>query len=208
MPDTLTYIITGTVLGLTAGISPGPLLTLVISETLKRGCKAGVGIALVPLLSDIPIVLASIFILSKIANFHLLLGVLTCIGAVFVAYLGFESFTVRGLNPNIGGNHLTSFGKGVMINILSPYPYLFWGSVGGPLVLKAIGVNPMHGVTFLFTFYLFLVSSKVIVALVVGRSKLLATEKAFKITIRTLGGILFGFAIYLLYEGLQLIGFF
>jgi threonine/homoserine/homoserine lactone efflux protein len=39
---------TAVVFGLSAGLSPGPLLTLVIAETLKRGIAAGIRIAVAP----------------------------------------------------------------------------------------------------------------------------------------------------------------
>jgi len=42
-------------LGLAAGASPGPLLTLVVSSTLARGFGAGLRVALAPVLTDAPI---------------------------------------------------------------------------------------------------------------------------------------------------------
>ena len=40
------YVLLGLTLGLGSGISPGPLLALVISTTLARGFKAGARVAL------------------------------------------------------------------------------------------------------------------------------------------------------------------
>ncbi len=48
----LDYLITGITFGFVAGISPGPLLALVISETIKHNHKEGIKIALSPLLTD------------------------------------------------------------------------------------------------------------------------------------------------------------
>ena len=47
MTEGLTYITTGFILGL-SGLIPGPLLTLVISETLKHGVKEGIKVAASP----------------------------------------------------------------------------------------------------------------------------------------------------------------
>ncbi|MCD6225405.1 MAG: hypothetical protein J7K32_07820 [Deltaproteobacteria bacterium] len=52
----LTFLTAGTILGLSAGLIPGPLLTLVISETLRHNIKAGIKIAVAPLLTDLPII--------------------------------------------------------------------------------------------------------------------------------------------------------
>jgi threonine/homoserine/homoserine lactone efflux protein len=49
-------VTTALVFGLSAGLSPGPLMTLVIAETLKRGIPAGIRIAVAPLITDLPII--------------------------------------------------------------------------------------------------------------------------------------------------------
>lgn len=46
----LYFLTVGTVLGLSAGFAPGPLLALVISETLRHGIPAGVRVALAPII--------------------------------------------------------------------------------------------------------------------------------------------------------------
>ncbi len=76
MSQTITYLTMGAVFGLTAGISPGPLLTLVISETIRHNKTEGVKIAVAPLITDIPIVLLTIFILSKMASSDIVLGIM------------------------------------------------------------------------------------------------------------------------------------
>ena len=60
------YLTIGTVLGLSAGFAPGPLLTLVISETLQHDIKSGIKIALAPIITDLPIIILTLFILSKL----------------------------------------------------------------------------------------------------------------------------------------------
>lgn len=47
------FLSVGAVLGLSSGLSPGPLLALVISETLRHGVKAGVKVALAPIITDL-----------------------------------------------------------------------------------------------------------------------------------------------------------
>lgn len=55
----------GTFFGLTAGISPGPLLTHVITETIKHNRREGIRIAFAPLFTDLPIILVSSFVFSR-----------------------------------------------------------------------------------------------------------------------------------------------
>ena len=68
------YLGKGTLLGLAAGFSPGPLLVLVISETLRHTIKEGIKVSAAPLLTDIPILLVSLFILAGLSKVNVLLA--------------------------------------------------------------------------------------------------------------------------------------
>ena len=62
MIDSIWGIFTiGLLLGAPSGIAPGPMLILIISETLRHGIRAGAKVACIPLLTDIPVVLISGF---------------------------------------------------------------------------------------------------------------------------------------------------
>ena len=64
----------GTLFGLSGGFSPGPLLVLVISETLRHGLRVGIMVAITPLLTDFPVMLVAILLLNQLTHFDLLLG--------------------------------------------------------------------------------------------------------------------------------------
>ena len=83
----LSFLTTGIILGLSAGFAPGPLLALVISETLEHGVGAGVKVALAPILTDLPIIIITIFVLAKLSSFHSILGIISVIGAIFILYI-------------------------------------------------------------------------------------------------------------------------
>ena len=54
------------IMGLGEGIKPGPLNTLVITETLQHDWKAGTKVSLSPLITDAPIITISAWMLSLI----------------------------------------------------------------------------------------------------------------------------------------------
>ena len=87
------FLTSGVVLGLSAGFSPGPLLTLVISRTLRHGVKEGIKVAAAPLVTDLPIILVSTFVLARLENVRPVLGGISIIVGLFVAFLAGE--TVR-----------------------------------------------------------------------------------------------------------------
>jgi threonine/homoserine/homoserine lactone efflux protein len=206
MAQTITYLTMGAVFGLTAGISPGPLLTLVISETLKHNKREGVKIAVAPLITDIPIVLLTIVLLSKMSSFDMVLGIISILGGIFIAYLGYDSINSKGIEIDVQNLKLKSIRKGILVNLLSPHPYIFWLMVGAPIIIKAYHASPASAFAFIIAFYVLLVGSKIGIALVVDKSKAFLKNRVFIWTLRILGLVLLVFAILLIKEGLGYLG--
>jgi threonine/homoserine/homoserine lactone efflux protein len=93
-----------------------------------------------------------------------------------------------------------------MINALNPHPYLFWATVGAPFLLRSGQEGLPAPLLFLLGFYLFLVGSKVFLAIVVGKSRAFLTRKGYIWTMRFLGCLLGAFALFLLKDALFLLG--
>jgi threonine/homoserine/homoserine lactone efflux protein len=200
------FVIIGTVLGLSAGCAPGPLLTLVISETLQHDVKSGIRVAFAPIITDLPIVILTLFILSRLSNFHNILGIISLSGGAFILFLGCRSMRTRGVEINLKEAGPGSLAKGVLANSLSPHPYLFWFSVGAPTVTRALSHNMNMALAFVISFYVFLVGSKIVMAILIGRSKSLLSGNAYAFIMRFLGLALCGLALVLFRDGLRLLG--
>src|SRR5512135_891568 len=119
----ITFLSAGIVLGLSAGFSPGPLMTLVISQTLRHGIREGVMVAVAPLVTDFPIILGATLLLTGLENYRAVLGAISLAGGLFVLLLAWESFRTAGVETSNPDTAPQSLGKGIMVNLLSPYPY-------------------------------------------------------------------------------------
>ena len=199
------FLIIGTALGLSAGFAPGPLLTLVISETLRHDIKAGVKVALAPILTDLPIIILTLLVLSKLSNFDGILGAVTMLGGCFVLYMGYESVCTKGIKLSLSEEQPKSLIKGALTNALSPHPYLFWLSVGAPTMTKAMSHDFSAPAAFIIGFYGFLVGSKIFLAILVGKSKTFLSGTTYIYTMRFLGLVLCTLAMFLFYDGLKLL---
>lgn len=197
------FLVSGLVLGLSAGLSPGPMLTLVIFQTLKHGIKEGVKVALAPLLTDAPIVIVSLFLLARMSNMKLVLGLVSMLGAIYLFYLAYESIRFKGAGLNNEAVKPQSIKKGVMVNFLNPNPYMFWISIGGPLVIKASQAHVAASFIFIVPFYVALVGSKCMVALISGNSRGFLKSRHYVLTIRALGCALVVFGILFLRDSLK-----
>lgn len=201
----ISFLVIGTILGLSAGFAPGPLLALVISETLHHNIRSGVKVALSPIVTDLPIILASLLIFAKLADFNTALGIISLGGGFFLLILGVQSLKVQEISLETAKTRPKSLGKGILTNLLSPHPYLFWITVGTPTISAAIDTSLVAGGAFLGGFYLCLVGSKITVAILTGKSKSFLTGGGYRAIIRFLGLLIIILAGKLFYDGLQLL---
>jgi threonine/homoserine/homoserine lactone efflux protein len=200
------FLSAGTLLGLAAGFSPGPLQVLVISETLRHNIRAGLKVSIAPLITDVPIMLISLLILSRLAGFQPVLGCISILGGVFILYLGYESLKTRGVELNLSPASSSSFRKGVITNALNPHPYIFYTTVGAPIIFKSLNQSILSTVLFVGSFLIFLVGSKILLALVVERSRSFLQGAVYIWAMRILGALLLFFSLILFRDGLRLIG--
>lgn len=197
-------LLSGILLGLSSGLSPGPLLTLVVSETLRHGARAGIGVALAPLLTDLPIVLVAVLLLRPLTDQTVPLALINLGGGLYLAWLGLEGLRFRGaeLEPT---DPVGSLRRGVIANFLNPSPYLFWLAVGAPTVLAAWRESWPAAAAFIVTFYVLLVGSKVALALALGRARHLLRSGSYIVLMRGLGLLLLAYALLLLRESWRLL---
>lgn len=201
----LASVSAGTVLGLSAGISPGPLLTLVISQTLKHGIREGTKVAMAPLLTDLPIVLLSICLIGTLRSADALLGAISLAGSFYIFFLAWESFTSKPPGMPQKSENPRSLIKGGIVNMLNPHPYLFWLTVGAPLLLKFYTQTSMAGIGFIAGFYFLLIGSKVGIAWAAGYTGGFLTGRGYLYLMRFLGCLLAVFALMFLWDALTLL---
>ncbi len=184
-------------------MAPGPLLSLVVSETLRGNRLNGILIALAPLLTDLPIVLISIFLLKALSGSDILLGLLNIFGSIFLFYIGIKNLRLRKTRDISVRDYSRSIKYGVIANLLSPHPYLFWITVGAPTFIKASEIERISGYFFIAGFYLLLIGSKVIIAFVTGFFNNFLKGKTYQNLMRLMGLIIIVFAIAMLFDGVD-----
>lgn len=203
MSDTLPFLITAFFFGLNAGTAPGPLLTVVISETIKHNKIAGIKVAIAPLITDAPIILLCAFILSKISGFHTILGVISILGGLFFLHIAYESIKTKGVELDLQNVKAQSLRRGIIANGLNPSPYIFWLTIGTPLILKAYQVSFATAAGFLIIFFGLLVGCKIIIAMIVDKSRGFLKKKGYIWTMRMMGVIMLIYAVIFIKDGIN-----
>lgn len=192
----------GAFLGVSCGLAPGPLLALVLTQTLRHGPREGCKIALSPLVTDAPIIIVTLVLAAKLAQLRPLLGMVSVAGGAFILYLAWETFSAVRQEAAASAEPPRSWFKGILTNLLSPHPWLFWLTVGAASLAKALAESWLAALVFLFGFYLLLVGAKVMIALLAARSRDLLAGRPYRVAMRILALLLGVFALLLFREGL------
>ena len=197
------YLLQGIGYGLAAASQPGPFQTYIVSQTLTRGWKRTLLSALAPLVSDGPIILVCVLVLSQVPDW--MQRVLYVAGGVFILYLAYGTYKAwEDFNPSIpvgeSGTQQSVF-KAVLMNFLSPGPYIFWTLVTGPILLRGWRETPVNGIGFLAGFYVTMIGSLAAIIIVFGIAARLG-PKVNRVLLGISAIALFCFGLYQLWLGL------
>lgn len=208
MQNEISFLLMGVALGLSGGFSPGPLTTLIVSQSLKYGIREGIKVALAPALTDLPIIIISLYLISRMAGFDIILGIISLLGGCFLFYLGISSVASKRTENQPVKINPQSIKKGIITNFLNPAPYMFWISIGAPTVIRAKQQSLFSVILFIAGIYLFLVGSKIGIAILTGKSRAVLKTNIYLNINRILGLILIVYGVVFFKDGLRLIGIF
>lgn len=170
----IAYLIQGVVLGATAAAQPGPFQAFLLSLIARDGWRRTLPAAFAPLISDGPIILLVLLVLTRLPEW--LLSALQLAGGAFLLYLAWGAWrTFRSSSPIADGELAIVEGsirsnvlKAALTNFLSPSPYIFWATVTGPILIEAWRQAPAMGLAFLIGFYAALIGGIMLFILVFG----------------------------------------
>lgn len=159
---------------------PGIFQTFLISETLRRGWRRGLLVALGPLLSDGPAIVVVLLLLNRLPAWSL--SLLQAVGGLYVLYLAWSAWqaarsaAVAEAAPVCAGEERRSVLQAATINLLNPAVYLYWATVSGPLLAQGWQHSPGLASAFLLVFYGAMLGTEVVLVALVSRVRQLKPE--------------------------------
>lgn len=152
------YFSQGLLLGGTAASQPGPFQAYLLSQTLKNGWGKTLWAAFAPLISDGPIIVLVLLILSQTPDWFLT-GT-QIVGGFFLIFLAWRAYlsarVAVDLKPDVGMETAVknqNIFEAALMNALSPGPYIFWATIAGPILIAGWKESAGHGLSFLLGFY-------------------------------------------------------
>lgn len=150
------YLMQGIMLGLPATLTPSSYKVYLISEALQNGFRRTLPALLAPAITDGPIILLVLLVLSRTPQW--MLDVLRVGGGFYLLYLTTNVVrllrstgpTWRTASVHSGGQSLR---RAVVINLLNPNAYIFWAVVAGPILVAGLAESLGTGLIFVLGFY-------------------------------------------------------
>lgn len=154
------YLWRGLLLGFSAAAQPGPFQAYLLAQTLQQGGRHTLPAVFAPLLSDGPIVALVVLVLTQLPGWFL--NGLQLAGGLFLLYLAWGAYRAFALTADPSHSptiESTAQGllKAALMNGLNPNPYIFWGTVAGPIFLTGWRQSPGLGLYFVSGFYVALI---------------------------------------------------
>ena len=111
---------------LSVAFSPGLIIALIINESVQKGRKNGIQVALGSALGALIITLISAFTISYIFNLvPQFLTVIYIVGTIYIIYKGVSTFNSK-IKDEIKENLQQSFIAGLKLNLVNPKMWLFY----------------------------------------------------------------------------------
>ena len=182
-------ILLGTGLGLIAGLIPGAFFAIVATTTLERGLRKGIQVSLVPLATEIPVLLVSALLLAQLPGGLLRWG--GGMGGLILVYRAWRVFHDAADSDPLGGDEVKPFAghltRVILVGVLSPSPWVFWFFIGGPIAVNRWHVGPGHSIAFVGSFMVWFVAAMVLLAWGVSTGREYLNLKWYRRTLRGAG---------------------
>ena len=197
---------TSFMLGLSGAMMPGPLLTMTISESARRGMRAGPQLILGHALVEGLLVVLLLVGLADLVQRPVVFGVIALLGGVMLFWMGggmlrnLPNLTLdleqreeeRGMSPVVAGG---------LISLANPYFTLWWATIGIGYLTVTSAQGWAGGITFYCFHILADLTWYVLIAFAVSRGSKLLTDRPYRLLIGGCALFLLTFGGYFGFHG-------
>jgi threonine/homoserine/homoserine lactone efflux protein len=211
MTKLIALFITSFIVGFSGTLMPGPLLTVVISGSARRGFWEGPALVLGHAVAEVFIVVALAAGLSRLLRRNWVTGLIGLLGGAFLLWMGFDiarsawggTVSLERAAGTEAGLQLGPIVTGIVISISNPYWVLWWATVGASYVALSLGQGPFGLGSFYFGHILSDLSWYSLVALLIARGKALLNQSVYRLILLVCGLFLIALSIYFIYSGIR-----
>lgn len=206
----LTILFTAFIVGFSGAMMPGPLLTVNISESARKGAKIGPLLMVGHSVLELALVIGLVVGLKRYLNNNTFITAVSITGGLFLLWMGwgmvrdclkgkvFLDFSVKDKKPFMGPVIM-----GVLVSLSNPYWTIWWATFGLSYITKAW----VYGLAGVASFYLGHILADFTwygaVSLAVARGRGLMSNRLYGGIVTVCGLFLIGLAVTFIYSGIS-----
>jgi threonine/homoserine/homoserine lactone efflux protein len=195
--------VTAFLIGFTGAMMPGPLLTVAITETVRRGRRAAIMLIVGHALLEIVFIAAFFVGLRQVLGNGPVRVAVSLAGGLFLLWMGYGAcrdaldkattidLTASGDRPLYG-----PIVDGVVTSLSNPYWTLWWVTIGASLVLQALRIGPLGLVAFYIGHEAADLTWYGLVIAAVGRGRRFITAGSYRAILGVLGSAVAALGLY------------
>ncbi|MCC7551092.1 MAG: LysE family translocator [Methanobacterium sp.] len=193
--------------GLSGAMVPGPMLTVTISDSLKKGSRAGPLVVLGHVIAETILILLLVLGLGWAIGSKQVTMFIGGIGGLMLIYIGY-TIARSPIPTEIPGDgepveKRGSVLSGIVTSVTNPYFYIWWATVGWAFMLKGIELAGIIGVfSFLLGHWGADLSWYSVVSFFTSKGRHVLPGKRYKIMMIICGVFLVFLGVYFIYSTL------
>ena len=203
----LTIFATSFVIALSGALMPGPLLTITLSESARRGFIAGPLIVCGHGILELILVLLLLLGLAPILNNDYVIGSVGLVGAVVLIWMAvgmirtLPLLTLQGVTASNQGTH--PVWAGILMSLANPYWTIWWATIGLGYILYSLKFGLLGVIAFFIGHILADLAWYAAVSFTVARGRRFMNDRLYRGILACCAVALLGFGIYFGLAGAQ-----
>jgi len=200
--ETILFIATSFLVGLSGSIVPGPMLTVTISESIKKGFKAGPLVVSGHIMVEIALIIAILAGLGWIIGSKIASLVIGFVGGSVLVFMGIstaksqKSLSEASKNDTMNQRYGSVVG-GVITSISNPYFFIWWATIGCAFMLKGLELAGLFGLFgFLIGHWSADLSWYSLVSFFSSRGSKIMNDRSYRTVMKICGAFLIVLGVY------------
>lgn len=203
----ITLFVTSFIVALSGAIMPGPLLTVTITESSRRGMMTGPLLIAGHAILELALVVALLMGLAPLLKMEPVFIVIALAGSAVLLWMGvgmLKSLPAVTLDTNgssVGGKNLIL--SGILMSLVNPYWSIWWATIGLGYILHSMDAGVMGVVAFFSGHILGDLFWYAAVSAAIWKGRRLLSNRGYRILIGTCAVFLIVFSCLFAWSGMQ-----
>jgi threonine/homoserine/homoserine lactone efflux protein len=202
-----TLFATSFVVALSGAVMPGPLLTVTISESSRRGVMTGPLLIVGHALLELALVLALLMGLAPFLRMEPVFITIALAGSAVLLWMGIgmlkalPGMTLMTDGGASGGTNLIL--SGIVLSLVNPYWSIWWATIGLGYIIHSMNAGTMGVVAFFTGHVLGDLFWYAAVSTAIWRGRRLLSDRGYRLLIGTCGIFLIVFSCLFAWSGVR-----